>query len=209
MNKKLNYNKKILIIPIPKSASSSLRFTLKELHNIDYFKVIGIGKDVRDLEQELNKDDYFIMGHILPTKKNITFLRNYKKVIHLRDPEECKKAFIRGKKAYIHSTKGGALSGFNYDFFYNGWIKNIDKRTIVIHYKDLIQSPKETINRIERHFSLPLSKKVKLKKVKYSKSKILKLKGYIFFKLRGFKILRKIKNRYFPKRLYEMTKRFQ
>lgn len=179
---------KILLIPIPKSASASLANTLRNLHGFN--------------KEELVKMHYF------PNKENLKVLKNQKKVVLLRDPRACLEASKRAIDSLITPEEREDKEGFlvyDYEGFYNGWIENIDKNTLLIHYKDLIRNPQAVINSIEKFYGLKESKNVKLSKLNYSRSKTGHLKRRIFIQLKKIKLLRNIRNTYFPERLKTLT----
>lgn len=179
---------KILIIPILKSASSSLAYVLKKLHNLKH--------------EEIAKK------HLMPTKNNLNDYKNQKKVVLLRNPEKCRAASQRAVDSLITPEEFGKEDGFlkyPYEEFYDGWINNIDNKTLLIFYKDLIENPKRTINKIEEFYGLNRSKKVKLPKMNYSRSGAMNLQRKIFIQFRKIKLLRNMRNNYFPEELKRLT----
>ena len=94
---------------------------------------------------------------------------------------------------------------YPYEEFYDGWINNIDNKTLLIFYKDLIENPKRTINKIEEFYGLNRSKKVKLPKMNYSRSGAMNLQRKIFIQFRKIKLLRNMRNNYFPEELKRLT----
>ena len=178
--------KSILIIAIPKSASTSLAYTLKDLHP--------------SLDGEIVKE------HIYPSKENLNNLKDKKKVVLLREPRECRKAIERGIKSLIikEEEKENWLE-IDYERFYNGWLKNIDKKTLLVGHNKLIQEPKRVINKIEEFYGLKKSRRVKLSKMNYSRGKIGKLKRFLFRQLKKVELLRKIRNNHFPEKLKRIT----
>jgi len=68
--------------------------------------------------------------------------------------------------------------------FNHGW-KQFEGNKIVIHKDDLVQSPLNTINRIQKFWGLPLSSSVKLKKTRYSRKKLIHNRGGIRSLLRA------------------------
>ena len=179
---------KILIIPIPKSASSSLTYALKKAHSSDNIDIIK--------------------KHLMPTKDNLNHYKNQKKVVLLRDPKGCMGAIKRAMDNSItQDNPDDEDSFFNYPYegFYNGWINNIDDKTLLIFYKDLIENPKKTINKIEEFYGLRKSIKVKLPKLNYSRSKLTNLKRKVLIQIRKIKFLKNIRNKYFSEELKRIT----
>jgi hypothetical protein len=192
---------KMIIIAIPKSASTSLQKTLSKLHGFKFpLKTIN-EKDIRrNLKKIISDRNFLYKGHIFPSKKNKKILKDCKKVVLLRNPLDCIKALQRGKKAFIHREDShNNLDSDFFNGFYNGWINESDEKTKIIKYEELISNPKRVINKIESFFDLPKSKKVKLSKAKYSRSTALTLLRMIYFKLSKIKYIPEIKKRFFPK----------
>jgi len=176
----------ILIIAIPKSASTSLVYTLKDLHHLS------------------NKD--IIKKHTYPSEENLNILRNKKKVILLRKPEECRKAIERGiNSLIINEDEKESWLDIDYEGIYNGWLKNIDKKTLLIWHDKLIQEPKKEINKIEEFYGLKKSSRVKLSKINYSRGEIGKIKRFLFKKLKKIELFRRVRNKYFPEKLKRIT----
>lgn len=113
----------MLIVSIPKSASTSILKTLSSLHQIEgkqlFFKDYNIpqkyphlGKYHSDF-REFGVDDINIFlhnkkiykQHIPPTVNNIELLRNKKKVVLLRDPKEIVMAYYRAEKKRLHERR--------------------------------------------------------------------------------------------------------
>ena len=114
----------MLLIAIPKSASSSLLETFgrvrnlpvrQRLHNYTLAKphrmnlLYKYHSDMREwlpkhiqLTESAHK---FFKQHIPPTDNNIRLLRNVKKVILLRDPKEIVEAYWRAEQIGIHKNK--------------------------------------------------------------------------------------------------------
>ncbi len=60
--------------------------------------------------------------------------------------------------------------------FYSKWTaeaEEFSQKNFVIHYSELVSSPKTTINSIKRQFNLPISEKVYLAKERYSRAPAL------------------------------------
>jgi hypothetical protein len=113
----------MLIISIPKSASTSILKTLSNLHQIEgkqlFFKGYKIpdhytqlGKyhsDMRDFKLgDINtflQNNKIYKQHIPPSKNNIKLLHNKKKVILLRDPKDIVMAYYRAEKKRLHERR--------------------------------------------------------------------------------------------------------
>lgn len=120
----------MLIIAIPKSASTSLLDTLGKQHKLknnqlffkDFpipseYKILGkYHSDIREFDAstiQLFYDPKIIYKqHIPPTENNLKFLENRKKVILLRDPKEIIEGYWRAEKKKIHEPRK-EFSGVN------------------------------------------------------------------------------------------------
>lgn len=110
----------MLLIAIPKSASTSLMTTLGRIHNIqarqNFFpqmpKPDGVNilwdfhSDIRELNIDITttfKDTKIIYKqHIYPSDNNVSLLKDIKKVILLREPKEIIEAYYRGFVSGVH-----------------------------------------------------------------------------------------------------------
>ena len=193
----------MLVIAIPKSASTSLLDTLNKVYKIkseqvfyDWLKypetyslLYKYHKDIKEYQfdsiQKFSYNKCFYKQHIPPTKNNLKLLKEEKKVILLRNPNEIIEAYWRAEQKKIHnkrqefstsSTKDEWIREANsnglYDDlqdFYNGWSNVKDKYTLHISYNELIDDPRDIIQRIGEFFELPqINKKVTLSKKRYS-----------------------------------------
>ena len=113
----------MLIISIPKSASTSLLTTLARLHKTDgiqlFFKnyIIPVdyqqlGKYHSDLREYGSTDAAIFFDtikiykqHIPPTDNNLGLLKNKKKVILLREPKDIVMAYYRADKKLLHEKR--------------------------------------------------------------------------------------------------------
>tara|TARA_B100000989_G_scaffold155148_1_gene115739 strand:- start:389 stop:1057 length:669 start_codon:yes stop_codon:yes gene_type:complete len=113
----------MLIIAIPKSASTSLLATLKKVHRLDgrqtYFPDAASPSEVKVLDRyhsdlrELNEEQVDAFSdkkslykqHIPPTENNIKLLQCCKKVILLRPPEDIISAYYRAEMNGIHAER--------------------------------------------------------------------------------------------------------
>ena len=113
----------MLIISIPKSASTSILKTLSNLHQIEgkqlYFKDYKIPEEytqlgkyhsdirdfrVKDIDTFLHKDIIY-KQHIPPTSNNLELLRTRRKVVLLRDPTDIVMAYYRAEKKRLHERR--------------------------------------------------------------------------------------------------------
>jgi hypothetical protein len=153
--------------------------------------------------------------HLYPTKNNIELLKDQKKVILLRDPEGILHSWWRSRKnrtgsrvkemnkyknekEYVKELKKNGTKKI-LDEFCKGWEKAAGKNDLIIYYEDLKNNPKETVNKVERHFGLSESKEVKLPKMRYNRGSLLrKFTKRSYSKLAKIKPLRKLKRKLFP-----------
>ncbi|WP_457559306.1 sulfotransferase domain-containing protein [Candidatus Harpocratesius sp.] len=112
----------MLLIAIPKSASTSLMSTLGRLHNIPakqiYFPDAPVPKetkflhklhgDIRQIDDETVKKfqnaHIIFKQHIFPSPNNIQKLKNIKKVILLRKPKAIIESYFRTQKTRLMSN---------------------------------------------------------------------------------------------------------
>ncbi|MFY0600327.1 MAG: sulfotransferase domain-containing protein [Cyclobacteriaceae bacterium] len=132
----------MLIIAIPKSASTSLLKTLSEFYSSggeqkffhsekkipENYSILGeFHSDVKDyLENEISsfcEEGVFFKQHIPPTKVNLSLLRNRKKVILLRKPIDIVLAYKRGSERGIHKNRE-AFDGCHTD---QDWLVRAEK----------------------------------------------------------------------------------
>ena len=151
--------------------------------------------DIRDLSEDITQEfmdhEKIYKQHISPTKNHLKLLRDCKKVILLREPEEIIAAYYRADRKKLHKPRpefqdcktiedwknrahqNGLLEDLNW--FYSQWLKescNYPENNLVINYSELINDPKQAINKIEVFYNLPISKNVKLEKERYSRIKL-------------------------------------
>ena len=104
----------MLIVAMPKTASTSLMKTLGQLHDIpvqqrafparavpdEYHVLPSFHSDMRQIDQEIARsfadEGRLFKQHILPTDGNRRLLRDVRKVLLLRDPFEVVLAYRRG-----------------------------------------------------------------------------------------------------------------
>jgi len=127
--------------------------------------------------------------HVPPTLQNLSVFVPYKKVILLRDPKESiyswrrtalklnrKIAGIPFDKSFLSKSeedwvKKADQEGLLLELerFCRGWGKH-KENALHIDYNDLLKHPKKTVNKVEEFFGLPITKKVSLPKVRYTRS---------------------------------------
>jgi len=222
----------MLIIAIPKSAGTSLSMTLAKLHNLEFDEGLthynqikngniielrhgSMGNVKKGDIKKFKNEKIIYHEHLFPTKDNIKNLKNQKKVILLREPEEILHSWWRAEQSGIHSKhpmlkncktekgyvekakKLGALKIFK--DFKQGWEKAKTKDDLIIYYKDLMKNPQQIINDVEKHFDLLQSENIKLLKIRYNRgNKLRKFFKKIYAKLSKINFLLKIKRKLFP-----------
>ena len=116
----------MLMIAIPKSASTTIMKTIGVIHKFKYtqekfsdlsrpkdFKSIyGYHSDIRELTpmlvRKFNEKNLVYKQHVLPTENNIKLLAEVKKVILLRDPND----IIRSYKRSVMKHLGEPMEDF-------------------------------------------------------------------------------------------------
>jgi hypothetical protein len=198
----------MLIIAIPKSASTSVMSTLGKLHNLEYKQDTTTSKnfnkpkgtsylhklhgDLREINHELVKkwtsSKTIHKQHVFPSKNNLFLLKEYKKIVLLRDPIDIILAYQRGVEKGIQPLPEGfkyrisqtewirraKITGLYNDLelFYSSWIANVDSNTLIIQYNDVINKTNFTFRKIEYFFDLiETEKEIKLDRKRYSSEK--------------------------------------
>ncbi len=138
----------MLIIAVPKSASTSLIETLGKTQKIkalqEFFLegsipessnvIHTLHSDIRELSEEdvslFSAKNVFYKQHIFPTVNNIELLQNVKKVILLRDPEDILKAYLRGANKRYNALPTGYSKELSQEELYqkaceDGFLKDI------------------------------------------------------------------------------------
>lgn len=126
--------------------------------------------------------------HVFPSENNLSLLRGRRIVVQLRDPGEVIDAYFRAEKAGIHrprklfrgvdtlevarerAIEAGLLDDLQ--LFYDRWMAEaLDRENILlIRYRDLLEDLGNTINAIEHHWGLPITKgAVTLERARYSR----------------------------------------
>jgi hypothetical protein len=139
----------MLIISIPKSASTSLLDTFGKLHalptrqlelpdheNSDSFLCLsGIHQDTLELKTEdlsiLLQQDRLYKQHIVPSENNLNLLKDIKKVVLLRNPYDVVLAYRRGIQKGIHGKK----LNFNGSETEGEWLEKAEKNRLLQEVK--------------------------------------------------------------------------
>ncbi|AKP53031.1 sulfotransferase domain-containing protein [Cyclobacterium amurskyense] len=125
----------MLIIAIPKSASTSLMLTISKLHQLKSKQDFSFSKnripencniihqfhsDIRELSNAefLNNEHLVYKQHIYPSSNNLKLTTNIKKVVLLRDPTEIILAYRRGAIKSIHNL----LKGYSIEMDDDEWV---------------------------------------------------------------------------------------
>lgn len=140
----------MLLIAIPKSASTSLMKTLGKLHKMPAKQIVfpeqssppGYGilwrfhGDIRQIDSDqaklfaINREIY--KQHIPPTENNRKLLSGQKKVLLLRPPEEIISAYFRGVQKNVHNP----LPGFERIKTREEWVKRAESLGLLSDLKD-------------------------------------------------------------------------
>nr|WP_200242381.1 hypothetical protein [Lamprobacter modestohalophilus] len=130
--------------------------------------------------------DILFKIHIFPSSNNLALLKNQKKVVLLRAPEDIVMAYRRGAETGVYRSRLNAFSGCNterewmeaaissglYDsllFFHNKWKAETDN-VLHVDFEDLVRFPKLILNKIEVFWGLKVTETSQLEKHKYSRS---------------------------------------
>lgn len=224
----------MLIIAIPKSASSSLMATLGELHNLPatqiFFPELPVPKtlnalwryhsDVREINSTIAKafaeKTQIHKQHLPPTPNNRNLLKNCRKVILLRNPEDIVRAYRRARRRLISKPlegfsifrsehdwlKRAKENGLFHDLesFIEEWPQGKDDDKLIIWYEELIKNPKRVINAIESFWDLPITQHdISLTQKRYSRTSratIIHLMIRLLHFLGLFGIARKLYRKY-------------
>jgi hypothetical protein len=180
----------MLLIAQPKSASTSLLYTLKKItglgiregiakkwYEIDCEDFVEIQKHHSNmgergslfLKRVITSRKVIYREHLLPTKRHLKILNklNKKVVILLRNPEDSFDSYIRLKNSNAdeEELKRDLIHFFNY---YMDFSKD-KKKILVVKYGNLVLNYKSTMKKIMKHFRLPIPKKIpSLLKKKYT-----------------------------------------
>ncbi len=185
----------MLLIAQPKSASTSLLYTIKEVLKIRIKE--GIPKKHYEIDCEnfseiqkhhsnmIERSSLFIKRiiinkkilyreHLLPTKRHLIILDKLLKinkekiVILLRKPEDSFDSYLRLKNSVI--DKEQLLKDLK-DFYsiYIDFVQGKEDKILLIHYKELVLNYKKTIKKVFSYYGYKPPKRLKsLKRKKYT-----------------------------------------
>jgi hypothetical protein len=195
----------MILIASPKSATTSLIYTLAEITGLKVSQGIAkVGTDIDCqgfteiqkyhsnmiersglfLKQVITGRKCIFKEHLLPTKRHLRHLEKYRApiVIFLRDPDHVYDAYLRHDEPHFKKCgKHIDLETIKADIkkfhdTYLHWLSN-KPNAKSFYYKDLILHYKPTMKAILKHFKLPIPKKIKpLKKLKFTGVGIKRLK---------------------------------
>jgi hypothetical protein len=136
----------MLIIAMPKSASTSLLDTLGKLHNIPadqvYFNkyippsnckyIFKLHSDIRELTMtqvdQFDSQDSIFKQHIFPSNNNLELFQKSKKVVLLRNPYDVVASYHRTEKFFFQETNN---DDFKTDKTIEEWIDRAEKLGII------------------------------------------------------------------------------
>ncbi|WP_339903471.1 sulfotransferase domain-containing protein [uncultured Cyclobacterium sp.] len=147
----------MLIIAIPKSASTSLMLTISKLHNLNAKQdfsftdnsipdncniLYSFHGDIRELKSIdfLKMKNTVVKQHLYPSSNNLNLTYNVKKVILLREPSEIVLAYRRGAIKSIHNL----LNGYSVKMTEKEWLDQAKNDGL---FSDLNFFCKEWINK--------------------------------------------------------------
>lgn len=195
----------MLIIAIPKSASTSLQMTLEKYQGIKgsqtFYKdfpnpencsfLSRLHSDIRELTtteaDKFNAQDHIYKQHIFPSPNNIKLFHDVKKVILLRNPTDILSAYRRGALKGVHNLIPGFETSWDehkwiekasevglladLELFYSKWMELANQdNTLIIDYKDYVDQPKDSVNKIEAFYGLPITNEtIDTVKARYSR----------------------------------------
>lgn len=183
----------MLIVAMPKSASTSLTATLRRLHGLgggqryfpdrpapDGWEQLGrLHSDVctwtADDALRFRDSGAVWKQHLVPTREHRRLVRSIKKVLLLRNPIGVPPAYQRAMRAGLmdYPDAWEPLPLINeLARFRNGW--EVERRAhpemcCTIRYESLIHHPQSNINVIEHFFGLPESEDVTLARERYTR----------------------------------------
>lgn len=184
----------MLIIAQPKSASTSLLFTLSKMMKLKAFRGTK-RKDFHILEEGFDKLQYYhtliferspldvkIMiehkkllyrEHLLPCKRTFKILDKYNNyIVLLRNPVDSYNNYCRITKNFNQKELLRELEMFNY--MYRDYCKG--KNILIVNYEDLILKYNETITKIKTYWKIK-SKTIPLLKQNYTGEGLRRLKN--------------------------------
>ena len=170
--------------------------------------------DIREITDEqaglFSDRNQIFKQHVPPTDNNRKLLYDIKKVILLRPANEVVSAYFRGAQKRVHNVlpdfngittqeeflKKAEINGLLDDLqhFYDTWQEDTGNK-LIISYEDLIQSPVDTIQKIEKYWEWSLSDcNVRLAKERYSRISSTRVVWNQFFTRPKKKLLSLIKH---------------
>lgn len=185
----------MLLIALPKSASTSLAVTIAKIGglkcnlgipkkdgdlNCKGFKTIQkkhnnmVSRSPEFIHQIIKGRKTLFKEHLLPTKEHLETLDKYRGniVILLRDSEHALDSY---KRLGCKITKGLEKDLNDFHNKYMWWASN-KRNALVIYYKDLVLDYVPTIKRVLKHYKIEHKKIIGLLKRKFTKVGIDRLK---------------------------------
>ena len=150
----------MLIVSIPKSASTSLMDTFGKLHALptrqleleghvtpkDYQSMSYIHPDTKLLSTEdvayFSQPDFLYKQHIVPTDENIRKLKALKKVVLLRNPYDIILAYRRGTLKGIHGKK----MDFDKSESEGEWLEKAEKSGLLLELKHFERAWRDAVD---------------------------------------------------------------
>lgn len=173
----------MLLIAQPKSASTSLLYTLKQITNKEIKEGIPRTKKDKDCpgfpevqkhhSNMIQRNELFIKQivsgrktifreHLLPIASHLNYIKKYNKniVVLLRNPDDSCDSYMRFNKRTGKKQMKEDLNNFYKKYI--DFSKKNSKIVLVIFYRDLILDYKQTMKKILDHFNLKIPKKIPL-----------------------------------------------
>ena len=193
----------MLLIAMPKSASTSLAATIAEIGRIK--AVLGVPSTGIDIPCEgyeeiqhyhnnmCERSGLFIKQvitgrhkifkeHILPTDRHLKLVKKIggRVVVLLRNPEDAADCYRRlDEKHYAKTGKHIDVDKILKELsdFHDRWMwwKSTNKNAIIVYYEDLIKNYRPTMKKILKHYGLS-GRIVAMKKLKYTGVGVKRLK---------------------------------
>lgn len=184
----------MLIIAQPKSASTSLLFTLAKMMKIKPFKgtkrksfhileegfeyiqkyhTLAFERSPIDVKEMIERKDILYREHLLPCKRVFKILDKYNNyIVLLRKPIDSYDNYCRLTKNFNEKLLLRDLEIFN--SMYREYLKGKD--ILIINYEDLVLKYNETMNKIKSYWKIK-SKIIPLQKQNYTGEGIKRLKN--------------------------------
>lgn len=187
----------MLIIAQPKSASTSLLYTLSEMMKIKVcrgtkrkkhdilnegyeqlqkYHTLIFERSPVDIMRMVTDKNLLFREHLVPNTRTFKILNKYSNfIVLLRNPFH---SYENYQKLLEKSNKVNELILDDLIHFNEGYREYIKTRPdiLLVNYEDLILNYNETMNKIKKYWKIK-SKIITLKKVKYTGNGIKKLKG--------------------------------